>query len=164
MVKKILALITCALLIFALASCNDAQGDKGNTTLPDYFIEYLGVKIEVGTDAMSTIEKLGQYTREVGEACGTDEMDVIYTFSGLEIETHIKGDEELIRRIRLLDDSITTPEGITIGSTRDEVVSAYGKSYSEGSGGAIRYEGASSTIEFHFGASGNVSNIYVRMK
>ena len=34
----------------------------------------------------------------------------------------------------------------------------------EGAGGAIRYEGASSTIEFHFGASGSVSNIYIRMK
>ena len=164
MVKKMLALTMGLLLILALASCNGTQGDGGNATQPDYYIEHIGVRIEVGADAMPTIIRLGQYTREVGEACGTDEMDVIYTFSGFEIETHVKGEDEYIRLIKLLDDSITTPEGITIGSTRDDVVKAYGKSYKEGSGGAIRYEGAKSNIEFHFGSQGTVSNIYVRMK
>ena len=163
MVKRILALAMCALLIFSLVACGD-EGNDGSTTAPDYFIEHIGVKIEVGADAMPTIIRLGQYTREEGQACGTDEMDVYYTFSGFEIETHIKGGDEYIRRIRLLDDSITTPEGVTIGSTREDVVAAYGKGYTEGSGGAIKYEGANSFIEFHFGASGTVSNIYIKAK
>ena len=152
------------LLILALGACGDSQGDKDSATQPDYYIEHIGVKIEVGADAMPTIIRLGQYTREEGEACGTDEKDVKYTFSGFEIETHIKGEDEYIRVIKLLDDSITTPEGVTIGSTRDDVIEAYGKNYKEGSGGAIRYEGAKSNIEFYFGSSGNVSNIYVKMK
>ncbi len=152
------------LLILALASCGDTQSDKGNETKADYYIEHIGVRIEVGADAMPTIIRLGKYTKEDGEACGTDEKDVIYTFESFEIETHVKGGDEYIRLIKLLDDSITTPEGVTIGSTRDEVIKAYGKSYTEGSGGAIRYEGAKSTIEFHFGAQGNVSNIYIRTK
>ena len=152
------------LLIFAFAACNDSEGNKDNATQPDYYIEHIGVKIEVGTDAMPTITRLGQYTREEGEACGTDEKDVKYTFASFEIETHIKGEDEYIRVIKLLDDSILTPEGVTIGSTRDDVIRAYGKNYKEGSNGAIRYEGARSNIEFFFGSSGNVSNIYIKMK
>jgi len=164
MVKKILALTMGLLLILALASCNGTQGDDGNATQPDYYIEHIGVRIEVGADAMPTIIRLGQYTREVGEACGTDEMDVIYTFSGLEIQTHVDGESEYIRLIKLLDDRISTPEGVTIGSSRDDVIDAYGKNYTEGSGGSIGYKGAKSNIEFYFGSQGTVSNIYIKMK
>ena len=154
----------CALLIFSIASCDDTNPDETQNTARDYYIDHIGVRIEVGADAMPTIIRLGQYTREVGEACGTDEMDVIYTFDSFEIETHISGGDEYIRRIKILNDAIETPEGITIGSSRDDVIKAYGKGYTEGSGGTLRYEGNSSAIEIYFGASGNVSNIYIKTK
>ena len=66
--------------------------------------------------------------------------------------------------IKIVNDSQSTTKGITIGSTRDEVISAYGNAYTEGSSGALRYEGDTSAIEFHFGVSGNVSNIYIKRK
>lgn len=161
--KRILALMVGVLLIFALVAC-DGEGDGDvSVTAHEYFVEYNGSKVEVGTDA-SIITSLGSYTSENGEACGTDEKDVIYTLAGLEIQTHVKGGDEYIRLIKILDDSVLTHEGVTIGSTRDEVIDAYGNNFTEGSGGAIRYEGGNSNIEFHFGSSGNVSNIYVRMK
>ena len=102
--KRILALCISLLLIVSLAACDSQQGDEGNATAPDYFIEHIGVKIEVGADAMPTIIRLGAYTREEGEACGTDEKDVIYTFSGFEIETHVKGGDEFIRLIKRLSE------------------------------------------------------------
>ncbi len=161
--KRFLALALTALLILTLVACGTPE-DKGNTAAPDYFIEYKGVKVEVGVAAAPIVSAMGSYTSEDGEACGTDEKDVIYTFSGIELETHVTPESELIRRIRLLDDSVSTPEGIAIGSTRDEVIDAYGKEYTEGTGGAIRYSGAHSTIEFHFGNNGTVVNIYIRTK
>ena len=94
--------------------------------------------------------------------------DIIYltniTFSGMEIETHVSGDSEIVRQIKIINDSQTTPDGLTIGSTREEVIGAYGNNYTEGSSGALRYEGNTSAIEFHFGVSGNVSNIYIKRK
>jgi hypothetical protein len=153
------------LLIFALAACGGEKEDDGaKDSAKNYYITYNGQKIEVGADAQKVISKLGKYTSEDGEACGTDEKDVIYTLSGLEIETHVIKDSEIIRKIEILNDSQKTEKGITIGATRDEVIKAYGKDYTEGSGGALRYEGDSSAIEFYFGTAGNVSNIYIKRK
>ena len=156
------------LLIASMAACTDISDDNNdiapkNHTV-NYSVNYMGVQIDVGVEAKDIISKLGDYTSEDGEACGTDEKDVIYTFSGIEIETHVSGSSEIVRKIEILNDSQKTEKGITIGSTRDEVIAAYGKNYTEGTGGSLRYEGDTSAIEFYFGTSGDVSNIYIKRK
>ena len=166
--KKILALCVALLLIFSLTACGDKDGDNndngGTSTVAEYTFTYNGVKLTVGADAKSVLSKLGNPEGEVGEACGTDEKDIIYSLSGVELETHVKGDDEVIRQIKIVNDSKSTDKGITVGSTKDEVIKAYGKSYKEGSTGALRYEAESSAIEFHFSSSGNVSSIYIKKK
>ncbi len=162
--KKILALFMALLLIFSLAACTDSGDDNNDNLKANFFLMYNGEKIEIGADAKTLMPKLGAYTSEDGEACGTGEKDVIYSLSGIEIETHVSGESEKVRQIKLLDDSHTTFEGVTIGSTRDDVIATYGKDYTEGSGGAIRYVGEDTAIEFHFGMAGNVSNIYIKRK
>ena len=156
------------LLLFALVSCGNNDGGNGDDAnapaAKNYSVTYNGTRIEIGADAKTLLPKLGNPEGEVGEACGTDEKDVIYALSGIEIETHVKGDTEIVRQIKITNDLHKTEKGITIGSTKDDVVKAYGKDYKEGSSGAIRYEGDTSAIEFHFGVSGNVSNIYVKKK
>ena len=169
MMKRILALSIVLLLIFALVACSDKKddGDNGDSVnggaVAGYSVTYNGQKIEIGADAKTLIPKLGSYTSVDGEACGTDEKDVIYTLSGMEIETHVNKDGEIVRKIEILNDSQKTDKGITIGATREEVIAAYGKNYTEGTG-AIRYESGNTAIEFYFGASGNVSNIYIKRK
>ena len=163
--KRILALCTVLLLIFALASCDNADKDDDNVVpLNNYYVVYNGVRIDVGVDMKNYITKIGNYTSVDGEACGTDEKDVIYTLSGVEIETHVGGSSEIVRKIEILNDSQKTDKGITIGSTRDEVIAAYGKNYAEGASGSLRYEGDTSVIEFYFGTAGDVSNIYIKRK
>ena len=162
MMKRILALCMALLLIFALVACSDKTEENDKEALGNYSITYNGVKVEVGVDAKTLIAKLGEYTSEDGEACGTNEKDVIYTLSGIEIETHVSGDSEIVRQIKITSDAQKTAKGITIGSTKDEVIAAYGKNYTEGSSGALRYVGDTSAIEFHFGTAGNVSNIYIK--
>ena len=157
-----------ALLILSLAACGEQENDnndKGNSnTAKEYYLTYNGVKLEVGGEAAALLSKLGNPEGEIGEACGTDERDVIYALSGVEIETHVSGQSEIVRQIKITNDSQSTQKGITIGSSRDDVVKAYGNGYKEGSSGALRYEGGSSAIEVHFGVSGNVSNIYIKKK
>ena len=166
--KRILALCLTVLLVLSLAACgndsNDNNDDGANVVQNDFKILYNGTVVVTGVEAKEIIPKLGNYTSEDGEACGTNEKDVIYTLSGLEIETHVSGSSEIVRQIKILNDSVETEKGITIGSTKDDVVSAYGKNYEESSTGALRYAGDTSAIEFHFGASGAVSNIYIRKK
>ncbi len=163
--KRILALCIGLLLIFSLAACSGgANGDDNVAVLDDHKILYNGTVVVTGVDAKTLIPKLGAYTSVDGEACGTDEKDVIYTLSGIEIETHVSGDSEIVRQIKIINDSVTTEKGITIGASRDDVIAAYGKDYAEGSTGALRYEGDTSYIEFHFGTAGSVSNIYIKKK
>ena len=162
--KRILALCMALLLIFPLAACGDAGEDDDNVPLNNYYVMYNGVQLEVGVEMKNYVSKLGEYTSEDGEACGTNEKDVIYTLSGIEIETHVSGDSEIVRQLKITSDAQKTIKGITIGSTRDDVIKAYGNKYTEGSSGALRYEGDTSAIEFHFGTAGNVSNIYIKRK
>ena len=164
MMKKILALCIALLLMASMVSCGGEVNDDDNVPLNNYYVMYNGVQLEVGVDMNNYVSKLGDYTSEDGEACGTDEKDVIYTLSGIEIETHVSGSSETVRQIKIVNDSQSTLKGITIGSTKDEVIAAYGKEYKEGSTGALRYEGDTSAIEFHFGVSGNVSNVYIKRK
>ena len=161
--KKFLALTVALLLTFLLVACADTPDDR-SVPIKNYSINYNGVQVDVGVEAKDIIPKLGSYTSEDGEACGTDEKDVIYTLSGIEIETHVSGESEIVRQIKIVNDSQSTQKGITIGSTKDDVINAYGNGYTEGSSGALRYEGDNSAIEFHFGVAGNVSNIYVKRK
>ena len=165
--KKFLALCMALLLLFSLAACGEQKNDDDNggaSSDKEYSVTYNGIDLDVGADAKTLLPKLGNPEGEVGEACGTDEKDVIYTLVGVEIETHVKGEDEIVRQIKITNDSQKTEKGITIGSSKDDVIKAYGKSYKEGSTGALRYEGEGSAIEFHFGVSGNVSNIYIKMK
>ena len=161
--KRILALMMALLLIFSLASCTDKKKDD-DASGKNYYVTYNGQKVEVGADAKKLIKKLGDYTSVDGEACGTDEKDVIYTLSGLEIETHVNKDGETVRKIKILNDSQKTEKGITIGATRDEVIKAYGNDYTESASGTLKYEGDTSVIEFYFGTAGSVSNIYIKRK
>lgn len=161
------------LLILSLAACaSDKDGDKdgeGNeqneTAAKDYYITYNNVKIEIGAEAKALIAKLGTYSVEEGEACPGGIDTDIYTFSGIEIMVYKDSakNTETVGKISILDDSVTTPENITIGSTEDEVTDAYGKDYEKGSTGALCYKGKNSNIEFHFSNS-KVSNIYVKTK
>ena len=164
MMKKFLALCIALLLMASMVSCGGEVNDDDNVPLKNYYVIYNGTQLEVGVEMNNYLSKLGSYTSEDGEACGTDEKDVIYTLSGIEIETHVSGNSEIVRQIKIVNDAQSTVKGITIGSTKDEVVAAYGNRYKEGSSGALRYEGDTSAIEFHFGVSGNVSGIYIKRK
>ena len=97
--KRILALCVALLLIFALASCGDAGEDDDNVPLNNYYVTYNGVQLEVGVEMKNFISKIGEYTSVDGEACGTNEKDVIYTLSGVEIEKRLKS-------IKYIEDSL----------------------------------------------------------
>jgi len=72
---------------------------------------------------------------DIGEAdsyfeaasCAFDGLDKTYTYSDVEIITYPDGDADYISSIRLLSSAAATPEGVTIGSSRDEVEAAYGE-------------------------------------
>jgi hypothetical protein len=56
-------------------------------------------------------------------------MDKVYTYEGYEIKTYPVGDKDYVQDICMSTDDFATPEGVTIGSTLDDVVKAYGEDY-----------------------------------
>lgn len=172
-IKKILsALCTLLLLAGVLVSCSSDKGSSvdnvggGNgggasTSSKKFYINYNSVKIEVGADATKVITSLGSnYTSQEGEVCGFDEKDIVYTYGGLEITSHKKGTSEKITKIKLLNDSVKTPEGITIGSSKDAVISAYGSKYTS-SGENIRYTSGTSVLEVYL-SNDKVTNLIIK--
>ena len=62
------------------------------------------------------------------ESCAFEGLDKTYTYSGFVITTRPEGEKDYVNSILLTDDSVTTPEGIFIGSSGDDVIAAYGQS------------------------------------
>lgn len=64
-------------------------------------------------------------------SCAYDGMDKIYTYPGFEITARPEGEKDLVNSIFLTDDSVTTPEGLYIGASAEDVQSIYGAGSSE---------------------------------
>ena len=65
----------------------------------------------------------------------------------------------MIVKIVLADDSVSTPEGISIGSSRDEVIAAYGENFTENATGTLIYTDGATKLMVGF-ADGSVSAIH----
>ena len=64
-------------------------------------------------------------------------MDKTYTYNSFEIETYTENNTDRISRVSLKDDSVSTPEGVTIGDTRARVEEVYGTEGAEESGRVV---------------------------
>ena len=136
-------------MIFCVAACdekgNNGDGTKDNgSTKPkaavSFYVNYNSTKIELGDDAKAVITALGtpKSTSPMGN-CGGQGTLTKYTYASIEIYVLTSGDKETVDQITLLDDSIKTPENITIGATKDEVIKACGSAYSKISDTGITY-------------------------
>ena len=63
------------------------------------------------------------------ESCAFQGLDKTYTYPSFELYTYPKGNRDMVNSITLLDDSVSTPEGIKIGSAEADIVAAYGEGY-----------------------------------
>lgn len=127
--KKILGVV----LLLAMCMTGCVSGN-GTTAAPqeDVKCSYVinNVTIIPGKDFAPMYEKLGE-PKNYSEAasCYFDGMDKVYTYEGYEIKTYPVGDKDYVQDICMSTDDFATPEGVTIGSTLDDVVKAYGEDY-----------------------------------
>ncbi len=160
-------LIVIAAIIF-LAGCgketvttsNDTENTEETQTVPDttgevtqekngeaiegFRFSFDNVVIPMNAEAAPIIDALGEPTEYFEAAsCAFQGLDKIYTYSGFEINTYPLEDKDYISSVYVMDDSVTTPEGIYLGATQDEVIAAYGGSYMEESGEYIYTKGES---------------------
>ena len=134
-----------------------------NAADTNFAFSYEGVDVIVGTDMNSLVDSLAAVAGEPqyfeAASCAGDGMSKTYTYKGgsFSISTNPSGNSDIISSIMLNDDTVSTKEGICIGSTADEVTAAYGES-SNATETTMTYEKGSSSIVFVL-QDGKVNNI-----
>ena len=140
--KKIIILFILALTLVGcssngtgnspgISSTNKNSNSHANTdSTYNYVFKYGGISIGIDDEAEEILEQLGE-PMEYFEApsCAYQGVDKTYYYNGFEITTYTDNNTDYIANVLLVDDSVTTQEGIYIGSSLDEVVNEYGLEY-----------------------------------
>lgn len=112
------------------AAADDATADAESAS--GFVFESNGVEITVDMDMSSVVDALGEPDSYFEQpSCAAQGIAKIYTYSGFQIETYPDGEQDLIASIILKDDSVSTPEGIDLSMTKDDIIAAYGSDYQE---------------------------------
>ena len=126
--SMILAFACCLGLIAVLAACNDSESEneQGSSNSP-FYVVYKDVRIELDKKAEDVLDKLGKakYEDNLGD-CGGIGVQMKYTYDDITVNTLKDESGEKIHKISFVSDIVSTPKGISIGSTEDEVRDAYG--------------------------------------
>ena len=86
-------------------------------------------------------------------------MVPVYFTESFEIELKSENDNTIVQ-IRFLDDRVSTPEGLHIGSTVDEAKSAYGDEPAIETSGAMQYLIDSYGLQLEFDNTGKITKIF----
>ncbi|MCR5593383.1 MAG: hypothetical protein K6F79_06520 [Saccharofermentans sp.] len=160
--KKIMSLVLAGTMLFALASCSSdedtapvvlsggqasqaegqaagesvSEGTDATSSSDAYVFTYNGIDIPMNAPADDIIAALGDgYQYFEAPSCAYEGMDKVYTYGSVVVRSYTRDGVDYIAAVELKDDTVSTPEGIRIGSTDEEVTAAYGTERSEGVAG-----------------------------
>ena len=126
-VKIAMMLVVVMLLSFAAVACGGGE-EKSNM----FSLTIDGVEITGNTKVQQYLDKLGndyQYSESI--SCAYDGLDKIYTYDNFSIYTYPDGDQDYVLEVEVLGGNYETGKGIKIGSSRADVIKAYGDKYLE---------------------------------
>ena len=139
--KKIIALTLALCLMFCFAACgnttpapNSGEQQQGGSNAPanteetsSFSFTYKGAEIKLAAPAAPILQKLGEPMKYTESAsCAFEGLDKSYYYGSFYLETYPQGDEDFVLGWWFADDTVTTPEGIYIGSSKVDVDAAYG--------------------------------------
>lgn len=159
--KKIMSLVLAGTMLFTLAACSSDEDtapvvlsggqasesavEGAGESAPEgsqaastdaYVFVYNGISIPMNAPADDIIAALGDsYSYFEAPSCAYEGMDKVYTYGSIEVRSYTREGVDYIAAVVLKDDTVSTPEGIRIGSTDEEVTSVYGTERSEGVAG-----------------------------
>ena len=138
--KRFISFALALMMLFFFVGCDKEE--------VNYSFKSGEVGFSVHHDADAVIEKLGDPIDlvETPSCGGGEEPDREYTYAGFKFNTVNENGLNKIVKIVLTDDSVSTPEGISIGSSRDEVIAAYGSSFTENASGTLTYTDGSTKL------------------
>ena len=172
--KKLSFALMALCLTALLVACGGAPSDptpdaSGSPAAPEasaptaaktYVFEVSGTQIAIDQNMAEVLAVLGEPAAYFETAsCAFAGLDKMYTYSGFTITTRPEEEEDFVTSILLTDDSVTTPEGVYIGSTVADVMAAYGEA--EAANGVIKYTLGGTVINFVLSGESVISIEYL---
>lgn len=92
-----------------------------------YTFSMNGTNIAILDEAEPIIEAIGEpLSCFEAPSCAFGDLDKVYTYGGVEIDTYQENGIDYISAVILMDDSVATPEGLSIGDNVDKIAELYG--------------------------------------
>lgn len=117
-----------ALAALVLLGCVGCGSDPAEEPQEEFFFLWEGnLRITPGAEAAPILETLGEpkgYTEEA--SCAFDGLDKTYDYGGFCLTTCPMEGQDYVYSLWFVDDTVSTSEGIRIGSTRAEVEAILG--------------------------------------
>ncbi len=126
--------IICVLcvMMMCLTGCGGEKGSSsGNKNDAFKAVVKGNIEIELGKSAAKVIETLGEPDKyEEAASCYFDGMDKVYNYGSFEIRTYPDGDNDMVQDVCIMKPGDKAAgSDITVGSSLDDVLSAYGDKY-----------------------------------
>jgi len=105
--------------------------ETASVPTPDgFYFVFRGNTVRLDADIDDVLAALGtpQSTFDL-PSCAFEGIDRFFLFPGMQLQTYPIGGRDRVHTIMFTDDSVTTVNGIYLGSTLDQVFAAYGHEY-----------------------------------
>ena len=105
----------------------EEQGGAAEAAGDRFTFNYKGTNVALKSEAAPVLEGLGEwknYTEE--KSCAFEGLDKNYTYTSFVLTTYPDGDIDRVNSVTLVDDTVSTNEGICIGDPKEKVEEVYG--------------------------------------
>lgn len=145
---------------------DDDNGSDNETSNSNNNFVFVNNNVSIAIDAVASnvLDELGE-PMDYFEApsCAYQGLDKTYYYTGFEVTTYTDEEEvDHIANVVLVDDTVETKEGIYIGASMEDVVSAYGDDYKE-STNQYTYIQGDSELQFIFKEGLVASILYTKI-
>ncbi len=123
---------------------NQSEKPTASSAEGGHIFTYNGTEISMHAPAADILASLGQAKSQTEEAsCAFEGMDKTYNYGSFFLQTYPLEEQDYIYCLWFMDDTVTTAEGIYIGSSEEQVKQAYGEDTYNGSNAYIITKGES---------------------
>ena len=141
--KKWLIFLLTLCLCLSVASCGTTGGNSSENSnnssettenkKPASHVQIKGITLSLGAEFTEEDRTALGEPDDVMEApsCHYDGSDSIYYYPGFTLYTYMSEEKAILYSIELSDASLSTPEGIKVGMTLDEVKAQCGSDFKE---------------------------------
>lgn len=120
------------------SNSGDTSTTTGATGAKGFVFKVQDLSVAIDTEAATYLNVLGEPSSYYeAPSCAFEALDKFYTYSGFEIDTYSVSEVDYVLAVALLDDSVSTAEGVCIGDAASKVKDVYGAPTTEGATSAV---------------------------